>query len=83
MKKLFLVLAAAFVAVACQKDANDLNVTNGDAVVSFAIEAPVVAGRAYSDGFTATHLQYAVYDANGVELPISPTLLLRFTALLL
>ena len=68
MKKLFIVLAAAFVAVACQKDANDLNVTNGDAVVSFAIETPVVAGRAYSDGNTATHLQYAVYDANGVEL---------------
>lgn len=68
MKKLLLVLAAAFTMVACQMDANDLNVATGDAVVSFAIETPVVASRAYSDGFTATHLQYAVYDANGVEL---------------
>ena len=68
MKKLLLVLAAAFTMVACQMDANDLNVATGDAVVSFAIETPVVASRAYSDGYTATHLQYAVYDANGVEL---------------
>ena len=68
MKKLLLVLAAAFTMVACQMDANDLNVATGDAVVSFAIETPVVASRAYSDGYTATHLQYAVYDANGKEL---------------
>ena len=68
MKKLLLVLAAAFTMVACQMDANDLNVATGDAVVSFAIETPVVASRAYSDGYTATKLQYAVYDANGVEL---------------
>ena len=70
MKKLLLVLAAAFTMVACQMDANDLNVATGDAVVSFAIETPVVASRAYSDGFTATHLQYAVYDANGIDLSV-------------
>ena len=64
MKKLLLVLAAAFAVVACQTDLNDVRVS-GNAVVSFQVQTPDVASRAYSDGTSATHLQYAVYDEEG------------------
>ena len=36
-----------------------------EATVSFTIGTPEIATRAYSDGTTATQLQYAVYDADG------------------
>ena len=67
MKKLLLVLAAAFAVVACQTDLNDVRVS-GNAVVSFQVQTPDVASRAYSDGASATHLQYAVYDEEGTLL---------------
>ena len=60
MKKLFLVLAAAFAMVACQTDLNEVNVAGGEVDVTFEVGAP--AARAYSDGTTATVLQYAVYE---------------------
>ena len=66
MKKLLLVLAAAFAMVACQTDLNEVNVAGGEVDVTFEVGAP--AARAYSDGATATHLQYAIYDENGDEL---------------
>ncbi|MBQ5690372.1 MAG: hypothetical protein IIV24_02665, partial [Alistipes sp.] len=66
MKKLFLVLAAAFAMVACQTDINEVGVVAGGEVdVTFEVGTPT---RAYSDGKTATVLQYAVYDENGTEL---------------
>ena len=64
MKKLLLVLAAAFAVVACQTDLNDVRVS-GNAVVTFQVQTPEVASRVYSDGASATHLQYAVYDEEG------------------
>ncbi len=67
MKKLLLVLAAAFAVVACQTDLNDVRVS-GNAVVSFQVQTPDVASRVYSDGTSATHLQYAVYDEAGTLL---------------
>ena len=60
MKKLFLVLAAAFGMIACQTDLNEVNVAGGEVDVTFQVGAP--AARAYSDGKTATVLQYAVYE---------------------
>ena len=59
MKKLFLVLAAAFAMVACQTDINEVGVVGGEVDVTFEVGTPT---RAYSDGTTATHLQYAVYE---------------------
>ena len=68
MKKLFLVLAAAFAMVACQTDINEVGVAvDGVATVEFEVGAPQM--RAYSLGQLATNLKYAVYDANGVILP--------------
>ena len=66
MKKLFLVLAAAFAMVACQTDINEVGVVAGGEVdVTFEVGTPT---RAYSDGTTATRLQYAIYDETGAEL---------------
>ena len=65
MKKLFLVLAAAFAMVACQTDINEVGVAGGEVDVTFEVGTPT---RAYSDGKTATRLQYAIYDETGAEL---------------
>ena len=68
MEKIFfgLMLAAGVLATSCVKD---LQVNNGgDAVVSFNVGAPEIATKAFSDGMSATVLQYAVYDEAGVEL---------------
>ena len=70
MKKILFGLSAftMLFATSCQKDvAFDTNVEES-AVVSFNIDTPDLATRAYSDGATATVLQYAVYDAQGNEL---------------
>ena len=55
-------------ATSCQNDFEFENLGE-NSVVSFNVTTPDMATRAYSDGTTATHLQYAVYDANGVILP--------------
>ena len=70
IKKLFYAIAAGAMlfAVSCQND--DLAGAQGDAVtVSVAVSTPEIATRAYSDGQTATELQWAVYDKNGNFLP--------------
>ena len=68
MKKIFLVLmaAAGVLATSCVKDLQDNQ--GGEAVVSFNVATPEIATKAFSDGTTATVLQYAVYDAAGNEL---------------
>ena len=65
MKKLFLAMLAivTIFATSCQKEVGGDNAT-----VSFNIGTPKIATRAFSDGTTATVLQYAVYDAEGNEL---------------
>ena len=61
MKKLFLVLAAAFAMVACQTDINEVGVAaDGVAAVEFEVGAPQM--RSFSEGKLATVLQYAVYE---------------------
>ena len=65
MKKLLLVLAAAFAMVACQTDINEVGVAGGEVDVTFEVGTPT---RAYSDGKTATRLQYAIYDETGARL---------------
>ena len=72
MKKLFLVLAAAFAMVACQTDLNEVSVAGGEVDVTFQVGAP--AARAYSDGTTATVLQYAVYEGKELTAELLPSL---------
>ena len=55
-------------ATSCQNDADFGTIVEETATVSFKVETPEIATRAYSDGTTATVLQYAVYDADGNEL---------------
>ncbi|MBP3671467.1 MAG: hypothetical protein J6J06_05845, partial [Bacteroidaceae bacterium] len=53
-------------ATSCQQD--EVFVDGNEAVVQFQISTPEMATRAYSDGTTATNLQWAVYDAQGVRV---------------
>ena len=74
MKKIIFGMMAlvAMVATSCQQDVDlDQQVNLGEtATVSFNLATPQIATKAdFSDGTTATHLQYAVYDANGTILP--------------
>ena len=65
MKKYLLGMSAVamLIATSCQ---DDLGINGGDAsMVEFVVTTPEIATRAYSDGQTATELQYAVYKANG------------------
>lgn len=68
MKRFLLIWAATFTMVACQQDIKDVNVNEGEVSVSLNIKSPNNVARAFSDGTTATHLQYAIYDAEGVLL---------------
>ena len=54
--------ATMLLATSCQQD--EVFVDNSGAVVTFEISTPEIATRAFSDGATATQLQYAVYDAD-------------------
>ena len=68
-KVLYGVLAiVAMFATSCQNDQGFDTTVGETSTVTFAVETPEIATRAYSDGLTATHLQYAVYDANGNKL---------------
>ena len=70
MKKLLLGVAAivALFATSCQQESN-LGVKAGKtSTVTFNLNSPEIASRLYSDGTTATALQYAVYNAEGTEL---------------
>ena len=70
MKKiLYGVMAATMIfATSCENEL-ELGATGEEAMVSFTIATPDMGSRAdYSDGTTATVLQYAVYDAAGNEL---------------
>lgn len=65
-KKLFLGMFAAagmLMATSCQNDELDAVQSGKESVVSFTLEQPGIATRAYSDGLTAKTLTYAVYEA--------------------
>ena len=73
MKKIFfgIVALVAMVATSCQQSLDELNVVGGgDATVTFNVGA---GSRAYSDGKTATNLQWAVYAVteNGTSQTLS------------
>ena len=71
MKKKILIgmMAAAMVlAPSCQNDLDLAQNAGEAAVVTFSVGTPEIATRSFSDGQTATVLQYAVYDAEGNEL---------------
>ena len=51
-------------ATSCENEL-ELGAAGEESVVSFTIATPDMGSRAYSDGTTATQLQYAVYDAAG------------------
>ena len=70
MKRLILVgmmAASLMFATSCQNE----EIADGGklATVSFSVGTPEITSRAYSDGMTATVLQYAVYDEAGEILP--------------
>ena len=70
-KKLIFAMSAivALFATSCQEE--DFGVsTSATSTVAFTVSTPEIASRAYSDGTTATVLQYAVYkkNENGLEL---------------
>ena len=54
-------------ATSCENEL-ELGAAGEESVVSFTVATPDMGSRAYSDGTTATVLQYAVYDAEGNEL---------------
>ena len=70
MKKIMFWMMAAIVIVAtsCERDFNIGATDNETSTVSFKVNSPKITSRAYSDGLSATVLQYAVYDAAGNEL---------------
>ena len=66
MKKfIYSAMAVAMLATTSCKDDLAESFVGEQATVEFSISTPEIATRAYSDGATATHLQYAVYDAAG------------------
>ena len=70
MKKILFGLSAfaMMFATSCQNEPEVGTYADGTAQVTFAVGTPEMATRAFSDGATATVLQYAVYDAAGNEL---------------
>ena len=69
-KKIFLGMSAMAMlfATSCQNDLDMPTAVGGEATVSFNVATPEIGTRAYSDGFSAVNLQYAVYDAAGNHL---------------
>ena len=68
-KILFGMMAATMMfATSCENEI-DLGTNAGEnALVTFSVGTPEIATRAFSNGQTATVLQYAVYDASGNQL---------------
>ena len=65
MKKLFLVMlaTAGLALTSCERSfEGDLATAGNEAKVSVNLAFPTIQTRAYSDGTTATHLQYAVFE---------------------
>ena len=70
-KKILFGMMSAFTmlfATSCENEFNLGVIADETAQVSFNVGTPEIATRAFSDGTTATKLQYAVYDAEGNEL---------------
>ena len=61
------VAAMGLLFTACSKDEVAQPVGGEESVVTFTVEAPVMATRAHGDGYSATELNWAVYDRNADE----------------
>lgn len=61
-------MAAMVIAASCENEIEHSTNVGEAAQVTFCVGTPEIATRAFSDGQTATVLQYAVYDASGNEL---------------
>ena len=70
MKKILfgMMAVAGLAAVSCESNLEPAVEAGKEVVVSIEVGTPEIATRAYSDGMTATVLQYAVYDEAGNEL---------------
>ena len=69
LRKLFCGLMAAGMLLATSCQQQELTPSVGEeAVVTINVGTPEIATRAFSDGKSATHFQYAVYDETGKEL---------------
>ena len=75
---LFGALAAMMLMTSCQDDTALLG-NEGEVMVSFNLETPQIATRAFSDGSVANLLQYAVYDQNDELLPTHSGTVSNFT----
>lgn len=63
-----LMSAAMLLATSCTNEIEGIK-AGLPATVSFQVATPDISTRVYSDGKTATNLQYAVYDEDGTYLP--------------
>ncbi len=70
MKKILLGLSAIMMmfATSCQQEATSEASAQKSATVTFEVGTPELETRAFSDGTTATVLQYSVYNAAGEEM---------------
>ena len=70
MKKILfgMMAVAGLAAVSCESNLEPAVEAGKEVVVSIEVGTPEIATRAFSDGMTATVLQYAVYDEAGNEL---------------
>ena len=75
MKKFLFLGALAAMLLGTASCSDDMETAlSSDGTVSFKVELPGnFDSRAISDGKTATKLEVACYDANGVKLPVEPT----------
>ena len=66
MKKILfgMLAAAAVLFTSCSQDDFQPALNGDEATVTINLTTPQIASRAYSDGTTATHLQYALYDVS-------------------
>lgn len=70
MKKSLVLAAGLLVLASCSNDDFDGIAKGGDATVTISATLPTdISSRAYSDGLTATHMDYAVYES-GVDTPV-------------
>lgn len=64
-----MMVAVMMIATSCEKVDANIDTQQELSTITFNVGTPEIATRAYSDGSTATVLQYAVYNAAGEILP--------------
>ena len=67
-----LVAILTLFATSCQNELDTVAAGEETSIVSFSIETPELSTRSYSDGTTATELQYAVFDLEARNFDVTP-----------